>query len=571
MFHNLDQLRLQLKRENLHEVNAKTCLEVLRTQFKEFFALKGVNSSDHLYQYWQQDFEEYMLCEPDTYRRDLLDYLDTLKAVIHRAVITYGILRMKENEVNALKVTTKEGIVIKLPGKFRGYKLATKKEVEENEGLKEVWEQMEYVISNIDSDLESTAKPNPDVAAIITQQLQNILPHIVTQVTANVNNVNEGYRNGGNNGCSYKTFTACNPKEFDGKGGAVALTHWIEKIESMFNNCGCIANQRRYIHALAPQICGMLRETQPTTIQSAILMAGILTDEAVRCGTLTKGNDKRKEMQVAPVNAVKMGQNQRACYECGSLDHLCYDCPKWKQATRQAKNPLALEGNKNTRNNGGQARGKAFNGNAFAPLLNVEPCIVNHGYVIKIADGKSVEVDRVIHDYKLELRNSLFVIDLIPLGHGSFDVIVGMDWLSKNKAVIVCHEKGSLIGPKLVLETTNKVALIKEKLKAAGDRQKSYADKRCKSLEFEVGGQVLLKVSPWKGVVCFGKKEVSGGPNLHVPLDEIKVDKTLRFAEKHVEIMDREIKKLKRRKITLVKVRWDSKCGPDLLGSIKIR
>ncbi|GKF40298.1 hypothetical protein Tco_0120359, partial [Tanacetum coccineum] len=54
---------------------------------------------------------------------------------------------------------------------------------------------------------------------------------------------------------------------------------------------------KRYINGLAAQICGMLRATQPTTIQSAILTAGILTDEAVRCGTLTKGNDKRKEME----------------------------------------------------------------------------------------------------------------------------------------------------------------------------------------------------------------------------------------------------------------------------------
>ncbi|GKC62015.1 hypothetical protein Tco_1089613 [Tanacetum coccineum] len=103
MFHNLDQLRLQLERDNLHEVNAKTCLEVIRTQFKEFFASKEVNSSDHLNQCWQQDFKEYTLCEPDTYKRDLLKNLDTLEAVIHRVVITYGILCMKENEVNALK------------------------------------------------------------------------------------------------------------------------------------------------------------------------------------------------------------------------------------------------------------------------------------------------------------------------------------------------------------------------------------------------------------------------------------------------------------------------------------
>ncbi|GJS96577.1 putative reverse transcriptase domain-containing protein [Tanacetum coccineum] len=295
-----------------------------------------------------------------------------------------------------------------------------------------------------------------------TKQLQNIIPHIVTQVTANVKNVNGGNGDGRNNGCSYKTFTACNPKEFDGKGGAVALTRWIEKMESVFDNSGFQARDRkaaigmswndfkallmeefcpsnkieklenkfwnhtmRYIHGLAPQLRGMLRATQPTTIQSAILTTGILTNEVVRCGTLTKGNGKRKEMEETSK----------------SLHHLRYDCPKWKQATGQARNPLALKGNKNTRNNGNQARGKAFNGNAFAPLLNVEPCIVNPGYAKEIADGKSVEVDRVIRDCKLELGNSLFAIDLIPLGYGSFDVIVGMDWLSKNKVVIVRHEK----------------------------------------------------------------------------------------------------------------------------------
>ncbi|GJS76697.1 putative reverse transcriptase domain-containing protein [Tanacetum coccineum] len=166
--------------------------------------------------------------------------------------------------------------------------------------------------------------------------------------------------------------------------------------------------------------------------------------------------------------------------------------------------------------------------------------------------------------------------------------------------------EGSLIGPELVLETTDKMVMIKEKLKTAKDYQKSYADKRRKLLEFEVGDQVLLKVSPWKGVVRFGKKgklapryvgpfkileriglvaymlrlpeELSSvhdtfhvsnlnkclaDANLHVPLDEIKVDKTLRFVEEPIEIMEREIKKLKRRNIALVKVRWNSKSGPE--------
>nr|GEU84596.1 reverse transcriptase domain-containing protein [Tanacetum cinerariifolium] len=87
-------------------------------------------------------------------------------------------------------------------------------------------------------------KPNPAIAAIIAHQLENILLQIVTQVTANVNNENRGDGNGRHYGCSYKTFTSCNPKEFNGNGSAVALTRWIEKIESVFDNYGCIANQR---------------------------------------------------------------------------------------------------------------------------------------------------------------------------------------------------------------------------------------------------------------------------------------------------------------------------------------
>ncbi|GJW27642.1 putative reverse transcriptase domain-containing protein [Tanacetum coccineum] len=134
--------------------------------------------------------------------------------------------------------------------------------------------------------------------------------------------------------------------------------------------------------------------------------------------------------------------------------------------------------------------------------------------------------------------------------------------------------EGSLIGPELVQETTDKVVLIKEKLKAR-DRQKSYADNRRKPLEFEVGDRVMI------GLVAYRlrlSEELSGVHNtfhvsnlkkcladasLHVPLNDIKVDKTLRFVEEPVEIMDREVKSLKRSKIALVKVRWNSKRGPE--------
>nr|GEZ67421.1 reverse transcriptase domain-containing protein [Tanacetum cinerariifolium] len=70
--------------------------------------------------------------------------------------------------------------------------------------------------------------------------------------------------------------------------------------------------------------------------------------------------------------------------------------------------------------------------------------------------------------------------------------------------------EAQLTSPELIQETTEKIVLIKQKIQAAQDRQKSYADLKRKPMEFEVGDRVMLKVSPWKGVVRFGKR---GKPN----------------------------------------------------------
>ncbi|GJV39804.1 hypothetical protein Tco_1418244 [Tanacetum coccineum] len=126
------------------------------------------------------------------------------------------------------------------------------------------------------------------------------------------------------------------------------------------------------------------------------------------------------------------------------------------------------------------------------------------------------------------------------------------------KAPILWAEIGesSLTGFELVQETTDKVVLVKEKPKAVRDRQKSYVDFRRKPLEFEVGDRVLLKILERIGLVAYrlrlpeelnsvhdtfhvlNLKKCLADANLHVPLDEIKVDKTLHFVEEPVEIMD---------------------------------
>ncbi|GKC45401.1 putative reverse transcriptase domain-containing protein [Tanacetum coccineum] len=163
-----------------------------------------------------------------------------------------------------------------------------------------------------------------------------------------------------------------------------------------------------------------------------------------------------------------------------------------------------------------------------------------------------------------------------------------------------------LTGPELIHETTEKIVQIKQRIQAARDCQKSYADVRHNPLEFQVGDRVMLKVSPWKEVIHFGKrgklnpryigpfkvlakvgavaykleipqqlsrvhntfhvsnlkKYLSDEP-LAIQLDEIHIDDKLHFVEEPVEIMDREVKRLKQSRIPIMKVRWNSRRGPE--------
>ncbi|GJV53139.1 putative reverse transcriptase domain-containing protein [Tanacetum coccineum] len=133
---------------------------------------------------------------------------------------------------------------------------------------------------------------------------------------------------------------------------------------------------------------------------------------------------------------------------------------------------------------------------------------------------------------------------------------------------------------------TEKIIQIKQRMQAARDRQKSYADLKRKPMEFQVGDKVMLKVSPWKGVVRVGEvayklelpEELSRVHNmfhvsnlkkchtdepLAVPLDGLHLDDKLHFVEEPLEVVGREVKRLKRSRIPLVKVRWNSKRDPE--------
>ncbi|GJU62062.1 putative reverse transcriptase domain-containing protein [Tanacetum coccineum] len=145
-----------------------------------------------------------------------------------------------------------------------------------------------------------------------------------------------------------------------------------------------------------------------------------------------------------------------------------------------------------------------------------------------------------------------------------------------------------------------------EALYGQKDRQRSYANVRRKPLEFQVGDRVMLKVSPRKGVIQFGKqgklnpryirpfkilerigpvayklelpeelsnvhstfhvsnlKKCLSDESLVIPMKELRLDDKLNFVEEPVEIMDREVKQLKQSRIPIIKVRWNSKRGPE--------
>ncbi|GJR38384.1 putative reverse transcriptase domain-containing protein [Tanacetum coccineum] len=308
---------------------------------------------------------------------------------------------------------------------------------------------------------------NPDIAAIIAQQMQNIIPHIVTQVTNNMNNNNNDNNanngNGGNNGCSYKTLLACNhPEGLYGKDG-------LDLVEHPDSSKGCeAALEMTWVEFKA-------------LLMEEFVQAGILTDEAVRCGTLTRSSEKRKdvEKQTPPRN-----ENVGSYLKCAKYSayhpesgpcRLCFNCQKpghfarvcWELVKQVAPvSAVRIENNQRV--------------SVFIEKWSIGIQLEGSGEILCVQGERTLRGTKTLMSTKAE---ELELSD-IPIVRDFTDVF-SEDLSGLPPSPVLWAEIGEsrLIGPELVQETTDKIILIKEKLKSVRDRQKSYDDNRSKPLE----------------------------------------------------------------------------------------
>nr|GEU61509.1 hypothetical protein [Tanacetum cinerariifolium] len=356
-------------------------------------------------------------------------------------------------------------------------------------------------VEGVSGNVEGANGGAPDFSTIIAQQLQNLLPAMLAQV-GNQGNVGDQI--------------ACNPKEYDGKGGAVVLTRWIKKMENVQDMSGCSIDQKvKYIagsfvgkalmshemqnletelwnhamvgagHAAYTDRFHELVSNGAKDYAKAVQISGALTDEAIRNRSIKKaekrgnvgepskdknGRDDNKRTRTGnafattanhdyrgvprnmnPVNA--RNPPIRECYECGSTDH------GHGNQENQARGRVFMLGVEEARQDLNIVTGTftlndhftttLFDSGAdysfvsinFIPLLGIEPSELGFRYEIEISSGQLVEIDKVIKGCRLEIKGQVFNINLISFGHGSFNMIIVMHWLSNHKAEIICHEK----------------------------------------------------------------------------------------------------------------------------------
>ncbi|GJT06259.1 putative reverse transcriptase domain-containing protein [Tanacetum coccineum] len=223
-----------------------------------------------------------------------------------------------------------------------------------------------------------------------------------------------------------------------------------------------IEKVNKYISGLPDNIYGNVKSARPKTLDETIELANDLMDQKLCTYTERQCDNKRKADDSSRNN------HGNGCFECGAPGHFKRDCPKlknknrgngnaqgWVYAVGNAKKNGNATGNPDSNvvtstfllNNRyafilfDSSADRSFISTAFSSLIDIVPTPLDNSYDVKLADGKIVRIDTILWGCTLNFLGHPFNIDLMPVELGSFNVIIGMDWLRRCHAVIVCDEK----------------------------------------------------------------------------------------------------------------------------------
>nr|GFA94956.1 putative reverse transcriptase domain-containing protein [Tanacetum cinerariifolium] len=298
--------------------------------------------------------------------------------------------------------------------------------------------------------------------------------------------------------CIYQDFMKFQPLDFKGTEGVVELTQWFERMEMVFRISNCLAeNQielkkkmadnycsrnemkkietefwnlevqeesdrvKRYIGGLPDSIHGSVLASKPKTMQEATEMATGLMDKKIRTYAERHAANKRKFEDTSRNN---QGRHQPPKRQDVSKAYAAGSSNRKQGVMGRVRKLLVMSAghkdiSKGTNPDANTVTGmfllnncyayvlfdtgadRSFVSTAFSSQFDIAPTVLDHDYAVELADGRIVSVNTVIRSCTLNFLNRSFHIDLMPVEMGSFDVIIGMDWLSKYQAVIVCADK----------------------------------------------------------------------------------------------------------------------------------
>ncbi|GJW03271.1 putative reverse transcriptase domain-containing protein [Tanacetum coccineum] len=268
--------------------------------------------------------------------------------------------------------------------------------------------------------------------------------------------------------CSYKEFMSCQPINFKGSEGAVGLIRWFERTELVFSRSNCTEDCKvkfatgtlteealSWSYAVTPTKNNGYIGNRPLCKKCTLHHTGPCT---VKCNTCNKvGHLTKNCRNKGPATGSNLLPVTVTCHACGEKGHYANQYRKTTNNNAQGRAYMLRDRNAHQDPNivtgmfllnqhlarvlFDSGADKSFVSISLASMLNIPPITIDTFYNIEMADGNLVSTNTVIQGATLTLLNQPFEIDLMPIKLGSFDVVIGMDWLSKYHARIIYDEK----------------------------------------------------------------------------------------------------------------------------------